>query len=92
MYSLGITEKCTMSEFLASFCVLKTVRSSELPGALPPGLPPGLCPGPAGGLTAPPIPPAEILKLGNQLNFGLDLPLTGNSRKIQVLPAQTGDC
>ena len=33
-------------------------KFTELPGASPPGLPPGLCPGPAGGLTAPPRPPA----------------------------------
>ena len=33
----------------------------ELPGASPPGPPPGLSPGPAGGLTAPPRPPAVFL-------------------------------
>ena len=39
-------------------------KSQELPGASPPGPLPGLCPGPAGGLTAPPRPPAV---LGNYL-------------------------
>ena len=36
-------------------------KFTELPGASPPGPPPGLCPGPAGGLTAPPRPPAVFL-------------------------------
>ena len=39
-------------------------KSQELPGAAPPGPLPGLCPGPAGGLSAPPRPPAV---LGNDL-------------------------
>ena len=36
-------------------------KFTELPGASPPGPPPGLCSGPAGGLTAPPRPPAVFL-------------------------------
>ena len=45
---------------------------SELPGPSPPGPPPGLCPGPAGGLTAPPRPPAVC---------------SNDLRSLQVAPA-----
>ena len=38
------------------------LKIQELAGASPPAPPPELCPGPAGGLTAPPRPPAVHFK------------------------------
>ena len=39
---------------------ISELKFKKFSGALPPEPPPGLCPGPAGGLTAPPRPPAGL--------------------------------